>query len=631
MVMGHGRTEDIIFEGKENHFVTIKRLMRYLWVRDEPGLKLRVVLALLFLVGAKVVIVFTPFFYKDAVDQLDVKEGTLIAFPLLAIASYGAARFMAIIFAEMRDFTFVRVSQNALRRIALETFQHIHNLSLSFHLERKTGGMSRAIERGTRSIDFFMRLMLFSILPTLLEIGLVSIIFLEYFGPKYVVLIGTTIVLYISITFFVTEWRLKYRRKMNKEDASANTKAIDSLLNFETVKYFGNEDHEAKRYDGALKSYQGAAIKSQYSLSLLNGGQSLIINAGLVGCMVLTSLDVISGQLSLGDFVLANTLLLQLFIPLGMLGFVYREVKQGLVDMEQMFSILDKKKDVDDIQNAKPLIPGRGEIEFRNVDFYYENGRKVLNNISFKVNEGDTVALVGPSGAGKSTISRILFRFYDIASGLVTINGQNISFVSQKSLRESIGIVPQDTILFNDTIFYNIAYGRPNASYEDIVAAAKLAKVHDFIETLPEGYKTSVGERGLKLSGGEKQRIAIARTILKGPPILLLDEATSALDTGTEREIQASLKTVSRERTTLIIAHRLSTIVDADEILVLDEGEIIERGSHKGLLEKEGVYNKMWFRQQEAKEVQERLKILAKDNLVGKNLIRDQKNELDSS
>ncbi|MGY8986432.1 MAG: ABCB family ABC transporter ATP-binding protein/permease, partial [Sphingomonadales bacterium] len=608
--MGHGRTEDIIFEGKENHFVTIKRLMRYLWVRDEPGLKLRVVLALLFLVGAKVVIVFTPFFYKDAVDQLDVKEGTLIAFPLLAIASYGAARFMAIIFAEMRDFTFVRVSQNALRRIALETFQHIHNLSLSFHLERKTGGMSRAIERGTRSIDFFMRLMLFSILPTLLEIGLVSIIFLEYFGPKYVVLIGTTIVLYISITFFVTEWRLKYRRKMNKEDASANTKAIDSLLNFETVKYFGNEDHEAKRYDGALKSYQGAAIKSQYSLSLLNGGQSLIINAGLVGCMVLTSLDVISGQLSLGDFVLANTLLLQLFIPLGMLGFVYREVKQGLVDMEQMFSILDKKKDVDDIQNAKPLIPGRGEIEFRNVDFYYENGRKVLNNISFKVNEGDTVALVGPSGAGKSTISRILFRFYDIASGLVTINGQNISFVSQKSLRESIGIVPQDTILFNDTIFYNIAYGRPNASYEDIVAAAKLAKVHDFIETLPEGYKTSVGERGLKLSGGEKQRIAIARTILKGPPILLLDEATSALDTGTEREIQASLKTVSRERTTLIIAHRLSTIVDADEILVLDEGEIIERGSHKGLLEKEGVYNKMWFRQQEAKEVQERLKIL---------------------
>jgi len=427
----------------------------------------------------------------------------------------------------------------------------------------------------------------------------------------------------VGVTFFVTEWRLKFRRKMNKEDSSANTKAIDSLLNFETVKYFGNEDHEAERYDVALKSYQKAAIKSQYSLGLLNGGQSLIINAGLIGCMALSAYDVMEGRLTLGDFVLANALLIQLFMPLGMLGFVYREIKQGLVDMEQLFSILDKAKDVDDKAGAKDLEAGKGAIEFNNVNFYYENGRKILKNISFKVNEGDTVALVGPSGAGKSTVSRILFRFYDIASGFVNINGQDICEVTQRSLREAIGIVPQDTVLFNDTIFYNIAYGRPSATKDEVFEAAKLAKINDFVLGLPEGYETSVGERGLKLSGGEKQRVAIARTILKGPPILLLDEATSALDTGTEREIQASLQAVSEERTTLIIAHRLSTIVDADEILVLDDGEIIERGTHGNLIKLKGVYAKMWSRQQEAAEVQARLKVLSKDVLVGEGLIKN--------
>ncbi len=571
------------------------------------------VLALFFLAGAKTIMVFTPFLYKEVVDRLalaNTDPNLVVLVPVAIIASYGLARFMSIAFAQLRDMTFVRVSQHALRRLALETFRHLHELSLAFHLDRRTGGVSRIIERGTRSIDFLMRLMLFSIFPTIIEITLVTVIFLKLFGLAYALVLLAGVLLYAIFTFRITEWRSHIRRTMNKEDTLAHSRAIDSLLNFETVKYFNNEAHEADRYDDAMGRYQEAAVKGQSSLSLLNVGQALIIATALVIIMIFAARDALAGSLTVGDFVLANSLLIQLFMPLNFLGVVYRELKQGLIDIEQMFSLINTDLDVKDAEDACELTTTGGEIEFRNVSFSYQSERKILQDISFKVPAGGTVAVVGPSGAGKSTLSRILFRFYDIQAGTILIDGQDISKVTQKSLRRTIGIVPQDTVLFNESIRYNIEYGRPGASDKEIDEAASHAQITGFIKKLPEGYETIVGERGLKLSGGEKQRVAIARSILKDPPILVLDEATSALDTATEREIQLALKDVAKNRTTLVIAHRLSTVVEADEILVLDDGCIVERGRHGALLAQDGVYAAMWQRQQEAEEARLKLDVL---------------------
>jgi len=592
------------------HANTLRKMIPYLWPPGEVGLKIRVIMAMLFLFGAKLVTVYLAFFYKDAVDGLtNAVESTgqnqidlVYGIPLAVIVAYGLARFMSIGFAELRDVVFARVSQHAIRRLALQTFRHLHKLSLAFHLERRTGGLSRAIERGTRSIGFMLRFILFSVLPTFVEIGLVTVIFYRHFGPEYAFALLVAVVLYVAMTFLVTDWRVKFRRTMNKEDSAANTKAIDSLINYETVKYFGNETHESERYDSALASYQSAAIKSQYSLSLLNVGQSLVINGALVTAMVFAAFDVVDGRLTLGDFVLANTLLIQLFIPLNLLGFVYREIKNALVDMEQMFGLLARQPLVEDKKGAAEGAITHGHIRFDHVDFYYQPERQILRDVSFEVPAGKTIAIVGPSGAGKSTIARILYRFYDISGGSVSIDGVDIRDMTQASLRRAIGIVPQDTVLFNDSILYNIRYGRPDATRAEVEDAARLASIDSFITALPDGFDTVVGERGLKLSGGEKQRVAIARTILKQPPILLLDEATSALDTHTEREIQTALANITKGRTTLVIAHRLSTIVDADEIIVLDAGQIVERGAHQALLAENGVYAAMWARQQQMAE-----------------------------
>ena len=522
--------------------------------------------------------------------------------PVLLIVAYGVARALALAFGELRDAVFARVAQRAIRQVALKTFRHLHALSLRFHLERQTGGLSRAIERGTAGIEFLLTFSLFNIVPTIVEMALVTVILWTLYDFTFAAVILATIVVYIALTSAITEWRTKYVRQMNETDAEANTKAIDSLLNFETVKYFGNEDHEADRFDRSRQRYERAAIRSKATLSMLNIGQGVVIAIGLVLVMIMAGQGVVEGRMTVGDFVLVNTYLVQLYMPLNFLGFVYREIRQSLVNMEQMFSLLSINTEIADKPGATPLQVSQGVVEFRNVDFRYEANRAILHDVSFRVPAGHTVAIVGPSGAGKSTISRILFRFYDVASGSVTIDGQDIRDVTQKSLRAAIGIVPQDTVLFNDTIYYNIAYGRPSATTEEVEQAARLARIHDFIVSLPDGYKTMVGERGLKLSGGEKQRVAIARTILKNPPILLFDEATSALDTQTEREIQNSLKEVSRARTTLVIAHRLSTVVDAEEIIVLDKGRIVERGRHGELLNRAGIYAAMWQRQQEAIE-----------------------------
>ena len=580
----------------------LRSLAPHLWPASNPSIRLRVVGAFALLTGAKLATVYVPILFKRMVDLFSDPQHLPVALPLGMIVGYGVLRIAAIAFSELRDAVFAKVAQRAIRTVALRTFRHLHSLSLNFHLERQTGGLSRAIERGTTGIDTLLTFMLFNIVPTLIEIALVCGILWAFFDFSYALVTFVCVIGYIAYTLTVTEWRLKYRRQMNETDQEANTRAIDSLLNYETVKYFGNEQYEAARFDQALARYERASVASKSSLSLLNVGQAAIIGVGLAILMAMAGRGVIAKQLTVGDFVLVNTYLIQLYIPLNFLGFVYREIKQALTDMEAMFKLLDVSPDVRDAPNAPPLREGPGNVAFEHVSFAYDPRRTILDDVSFTVPAGHRVAIVGASGAGKSTISRLLFRFYDVDRGHIRIDGEDIRDVTQASVRAAIGIVPQDTVLFNDTVYYNIAYGRPGASPAEVEEAARLARIHDFVMASPDGYQTMVGERGLKLSGGEKQRVAIARTILKRPRILLFDEATSALDTRTEREIQASLREVSRGRTTLVIAHRLSTIVDCDEIIVLAEGRIAERGTHADLLRRDGLYAAMWLRQQHAGE-----------------------------
>ena len=588
--------------GPRNDLRTLRTLLPYLWPAGEPGLRIRVLVAMVLLALAKITNVGVPIFYKHAVDALSTGTAAILAVPVALLVGYGLARVLAQTFGELRDAVFAKVAQRAIRQAGLKAFKHLHRLSLRFHMDRKTGGVSRAIERGTKGIEFLLTFMLFNIIPTLLEIGLVCAVLWNLYGVWFALVIFVTMAAYITWTLTITEWRIKFRRIMNETDSEANTKAIDSLLNFETVKYFGNEEHEANRFDASLRGYERAAVKSKTTLSYLNIGQGAIIAIGVTLSMLMAGAGVVGGTMTIGDFVLVNAYLIQLFLPLNFLGFVYREIKRSLTDMETMFELMEENAEVKDSPGAKPLTLGGGEVVFENVSFAYDSRRPVLKDVSFAVRPGQSVAIVGQSGAGKSTISRLLFRFYDVTGGRVLIDGQDIRDVTQKSVRAAIGMVPQDTVLFNDTIYYNIAYGQPGATPSEIEDAARLARIHDFIMSLPDGYSSTVGERGLKLSGGEKQRVAIARTILKNPRIMLFDEATSALDSHTEQEILASLKEVSAERTTLTIAHRLSTVIEADEILVLDAGRIVERGHHAALLDQGGIYADMWARQQEAQQ-----------------------------
>ncbi|MCP5368416.1 MAG: ABC transporter ATP-binding protein/permease [Hyphomicrobiales bacterium] len=593
--------------GPRQDWRTIATLTPYLWPRGEAELRLRVVVSVVLLVAAKVATVSVPVILKHAVDALTVAPGKVVAVPAGLLLAYGAARILALVFREMQGAIFTKVAERAIRQAALRTFRHLHRLSLRFHLERQTGGLSRAIERGSRAIEFVLRILLFNIVPTILEIAMVGALLWGFFNAWFALATLGTIVCYVAWTLLVTEWRIKHRRLLNDTDYEAHSRAVDSLLNYETVKYFGNDEHEAQRFDQALRAYERAAVTSKNSLSLLNTGQGVIIALGAVVVMTMAAFGVRDGTMTIGDFVLVNTYLLQLYMPLNFLGSVYREIKHSLTDMEQMFALLDRHPDVVDRPDARDLRLAGGEVRFEHVDFAYDERRTVLRDIDFAVPAGRTVAIVGPSGAGKSTVSRLLFRFYDPTAGRILIDGQDLRGVRQHSLRAAIGIVPQDTVLFNDTVYYNIAYGRPEAGRGEVEAAARAAQIHDFVAGLPDGYETRVGERGLKLSGGEKQRVAIARTVLKDPDILLFDEATSALDTHTEREIQNSLRSVSAGRTTIVIAHRLSTVVDADEILVLDRGRIVERGDHARLLALDGQYAAMWRRQQEAAQAREAL------------------------
>lgn len=604
-------------------FKTLRNLWPYMWPADRADLRARVVWATVLLVVAKLTLVAGPYFFKWATDALagDAKSvpplPSFLLAPVMLVVAYNVVRLVQLGFNQLRDALFARVGQYAVRQLAFRTFVHMHELSLRFHLERRTGGLSRIIERGTKGIETIVRFTVLNTLPTILEFGLTAGIFAVTYGWKYVAVVAVTVLLYIWFTVRASDWRIVIRRDMNDSDTDASTKAIDSLLNYETVKYFNNEGMEAERFDRSMARYEIAATRIWTSLGWLNFGQGIIFGLGTVVVMCMSALEVQAGTQTVGDFVFINAMLVQLSVPLNFIGFIYREIRQGLTDIEQMFDLLDVPQEILDKPGARPLAVGAGKVEFRDVHFSYDPNRKILKGISFEVPAGKTVAIVGPSGAGKSTISRLLFRFYDIQSGAVLIDGQDVRDVTQESLRGAIGMVPQDTVLFNDTIAYNIRYGRIGASEEDVRKAAELAQIGPFIERLPDGYKSMVGERGLKLSGGEKQRVAIARTILKAPPILMLDEATSALDSHTEQEIQAALDLVSQGRTTIVIAHRLSTVITADEIIVLQDGQIAERGTHAALMRKRGLYASMWDRQREATEAEERLRIARESDELG--------------
>jgi ABC-type transport system involved in Fe-S cluster assembly fused permease/ATPase subunit len=576
----------------------LRLLAPYVW-----EYRWRVAMALAFLVAAKLANVAVPLVMKEVVDGLDPRLQAL-AVPVALLALYGVLRFSTTFFQELRDVVFIRVAQRAMRRVALGVFRHLHSLSLRFHLDRQTGGMTRDIERGTSGISTLLSYMLFSILPVILEFALVAAVLLARFDWRFAAVTFGAVAVYLAFTVLVTEWRMEIRRRANELDSTANTRAIDSLLNYETVKYFGNEDFEARRYDENLRKYEDAATRSESSLGLLNIGQSLIIAGAVTALMLLAAEGVVAGTFTLGDLVLVNGLLIQLYIPLNVLGMVYRNVKQSLLDMDRMFRLLGENREVQDAPGAADLPPGPASVSFERVDFFYEKARQILFGVSFEIPAGQRVAVVGHSGSGKSTLSRLLFRFYDASGGAIRINGVDLRAMKQASLRAAIGIVPQDTVLFNDTILYNIRYGRPEASDAEVIEAARAAHIHDFIETLPKKYETMVGERGLKLSGGEKQRVAIARALLKNPRMLVFDEATSALDSRSEKAIQAELERIAEGRTTLVIAHRLSTVMDADQILVLGKGRIVERGTHQQLLELKGEYARMWALQQEAAQAQ---------------------------
>ena len=610
-------------QARTGHLTVLRELVPYIWPASRPDLRMRVVFALIALIIAKAITLLVPIAYKAMVDLLtgeatgkEITAVGLAASPVFLIVAYGVGRVMMVVFGQFRDVWFTAVAQNAVRKLANRTFSHLHALSLRFHLERRTGGLNRVIERGVTGVDTIVRMAVLNSIPTAVELLMISGLVAYYFGWIYVVVVLVTVALYVAFTFWASERRIAIRRDMNDSDTEAHAKAVDSLLNYETVKYFGNEAHEARRFDASMARYEKAAIRTYTSLGWLNTGQAVIFTLGTVICMLLAARDVVSGTLTIGGFVMINAILMQLYLPLNFMGMVYREIKQGLIDIETMFALLHEPAEITDRPGAKPLRVTKGEIRFENVSFAYDPERQILKDVSFEVPAGKMVAIVGPSGAGKSTISRILFRFYELTSGRVLIDGQDIRDVTQASLRAAIGMVPQDTVLFNDTILYNIRYGRPEANNAQVREAARLAQIHDFIMTLPQGYDSLVGERGLKLSGGEKQRVAIARTILKSPPVLMLDEATSALDSHTEKEIQDALERVARERTSLVIAHRLSTVVHADNIIVLDHGEIVEQGTHVELLARGGLYASLWARQREADQARERLAQVAGDELV---------------
>jgi ABC-type transport system involved in Fe-S cluster assembly fused permease/ATPase subunit len=603
---------------------TLAHLWPYIWPGDRADLKMRVVWSVVLLLAAKLATLAVPFTFKWATDALTGSDSApiqpsnwalwVIASPVIMTLGYGALRIVMGVLTQWRDGIFARVAMHAVRKLAYLTFVHMHELSLRFHLERKTGGLTRVLERGRNGIETIVRMVIVQLVPTIVEVALLMAVLLWKFDWRYVLTTLITVVIYMYYTYIATEWRIGIRRKMNDSDSEANTKAIDSLLNYETVKYFNAEEREAARYDRSMERYEQASVKAYTSLAMLNAGQAIIFTFGLTATMVMCAVGVRGGRNTVGDFVMVNAMMIQLYQPLNFMGMVYREIKQGIIDIEKMFSVLSRKPEIEDIPQAAPLIVTTGDVRFENVHFAYEPDRPILKGLSFEVPAGKTVAIVGPSGAGKSTISRLLFRLYDVSSGRILIDGQDIRNVTQASLRAVIGMVPQDTVLFNDTIRYNIRYGRWDATDEEVEEAARLAQIDGFIRRSPKGYETQVGERGLKLSGGEKQRVAIARTILKAPPILVLDEATSALDSHTEREIQDALERVSRNRTSLVIAHRLSTIVAADEIIVLDQGRIAERGTHRELLATGGLYASMWNRQREAEEAREKLARIADEN-----------------